>query len=173
MKVRNMTLCGIFAAVLCMCAWLSFPLGDMAITLQTFGVFLCLGILGGKRGTISILVYLLLGAVGLPVFSGFRGGIGTLLNTTGGYLTGFLACSLVYWLLTSLFPRHTLLAMLAGLLICYLFGSFWYYRFYLAAGGSGNIVVVLLQNLLFLPADILKLILAQYLSKRILTKISP
>ena len=70
-KIRNMVLCGLFAALITLCAWLSIPLGDVAITLQTFAVFLCLSVLGGKLGTLTVLVYLLLGAVGIPVFSGF------------------------------------------------------------------------------------------------------
>lgn len=167
MKIKNMVLCGIFAALLCVCAWLSFPLGDTAITLQTFGVFLCLGTLGGKRGTLSISVYLLLGAVGLPVFSGFRGGIGALLGTTGGYLTGFLVCGLVYWLLTSLLPRHTLIPMIAGLLICYCFGSIWYYNVY-AAGSAATLGFIFAKCVLpFLLPDIAKLFLAHSLSKKL------
>ena len=173
-KIRNMVLCGLFAALITLCAWLSIPLGDVAITLQTFAVFLCLRVLGGKLGTLTVLVYLLLGAVGIPVFSGFRGGFGALLGPTGGYLTGFLACGLIYWLLTSLFPTRQTLALLAGLLVCYVFGSLWYYRFYLTAGGSGTITVILIQTLLlYLPPDIVKLFLARRLSKRILEKISP
>ena len=70
MKVRNMALCALFAALLCVCAWVSVPVGDAAITMQTFGIFLALGVLGGKRGSISVAIYLLLGIVGLPVFSG-------------------------------------------------------------------------------------------------------
>ena len=167
MKIRNMTLCGIFSALLCLCAWLSFPFGDTAITLQTFGVFLCLGTLGGKRGTVSIFVYLLLGAVGLPVFSGFRGGIGTLLTTTGGYLTGFLACGLVYWLLTALFPRHTLLPMAAGLLVCYLFGSIWYSIVY-TVGSAATFGFILAKCVLpFALPDIGKLLLAYHSSKKL------
>lgn len=167
MKIRNMALCGIFSALLCVCAWLSFPLGDAAITLQTFGVFLCLGTMGGKRGTIAILVYLLLGAVGLPVFSGFRGGIGACLSTTGGYLTGFLTCGLVYWLLTSLLPRHTLIAMIAGLLVCYLFGSVWYYYVY-TAGGSATLGFIVAKCVLpFVLPDLAKLLLAHHLSKKL------
>lgn len=174
MKIKNMALCGLFAALFVLCAWLSIPIGDVAITLQTFAIFLCLSVLGGKLGTLTVLVYLLLGAVGIPVFSGFRGGFGALLGPTGGYLTGFLACGLTYWLLTSLFPARQTLALLAGLLVCYVFGSLWYYRFYLTAGGSGTITVILIQSLLlYLPPDIVKLFLARRLSKRILEKNSP
>ena len=74
MKARNMALCALFAALLSVCAWLSVPVGDIAFTMQTFGIFLTLELLGGKQGTLAILVYLLLGAAGLPVFSGFRSG---------------------------------------------------------------------------------------------------
>lgn len=173
MKVKNITLCGMCAAVLILCAWIALPLGDIAITLQTFGIFLCLGVLGGKLGCLVILVYLLLGAVGAPVFSGFRGGLGALLGTSGGYLTGFLVCGLIYWLLTSLLPGRQIAGMIVGLLVCYCVGSLWYYHFYLSAGGSGTFTVILLQNFLFLPADLLKLFLARYVTKRILQKLSP
>lgn len=173
MKIKNMALCGMCAAVLILCAWIAFPIGDVSLTLQTFGIFLCLGVLGGKLGSLVIFVYLLLGAVGVPVFSGFRGGFGALLGASGGYLTGFLACGLIYWIITSLLPKGQVIAMLVGLLACYAIGSLWYYQFYLAAGSSGTLTVILLQNLLFLPADLLKLFLARYVTKRILQKLSP
>ena len=91
----------LFAVLLTVCAWISVPL-PVPFTLQTFAIFAALGILGGRRGTWAVAVYLLLGAVGLPVFSGFRGGLGALLGTTGGYILGFLALALVYWLVTAL-----------------------------------------------------------------------
>ncbi len=164
MKIRNMAFCGIFSALLCICAWISFPLGDVAVTLQTFGIFLCLGVLGGKYGCLSIAVYLLLGIAGVPVFSGFRGGVGALLGATGGYLTGFLACGLVYWLLTSLLPKRQIFAMLAGLFTCYLFGSIWYYWVYT----GGGLVLILIKCVLpYLLPDIAKLLLAWHLSKKL------
>ena len=86
MKTRDMALCALFAALLAVCAWLVIPIGDVPFTLQTFGVFAALGLLGGKRGTIAIAVYLLLGAVGAPVFAGFKGGPGALFGATGGCL---------------------------------------------------------------------------------------
>ena len=168
MKAKHMALCGLFSALLAICAWISVPAGSLTFTLQTFGIFLCLGVLGGRRGCIAILVYLLLGAAGLPVFSGFRGGFGAILDTTGGYLIGFLACGLVYWLATPLFPRHTLLPMIAGLLVCYLTGSIWYYRLYVAGGGSGTFIVILFQCVVpFLLPDAVKLLLAWHLSKKL------
>ena len=76
MKTKQLALCGLFSALMVICAWISLPFGDSPFTLQTFGLFLCLGALGGKYGTISVITYLLLGRVGFPAFSGFRGGIG-------------------------------------------------------------------------------------------------
>ena len=167
MKAKSIALCGLFSALLAVCAWLAVPVGDTAITLQTFGLFLCLLTLGGKKGTVAVFVYLLLGAVGLPVFSGFRGGISALLGTTGGYLTGFLLCALVYWLLTAIFPDRTALALLVGLSLCYLFGSLWYYNVY-TSGGSATFGFILVKCVLpFLLPDLLKLWLAFYLHKKL------
>lgn len=165
MKVRNMALCALFAALLCLCAWISVPAGDIAFTLQTFGVFLTLGLLGGKRGTAAIGVYLLLGIVGLPVFSGFRGGIGVLLGTTGGYILGFLALGLVYWLLAPRLPQS--LAMIAGLLVCYLFGTVWFCTVYLDGGSMGFAAAAAKCVLPYLLPDGLKLGLALLLTRKL------
>lgn len=169
MKAKNMALCGLFAAVLAVCAWLSIPMGDMVITLQTFGIFLTLGLLGGKWGSASVLVYLLLGAVGVPVFSGFRGGLGALLGTTGGYIFGFMLTALVYWLITSVkdTPITRLVAMVVGLLLCYGCGSWWYMTRYLSTG-SVTLGAVLLKCVVpFLLPDALKLALAWFLTGRL------
>jgi biotin transport system substrate-specific component len=81
-----MVLCSLFAALIAVFAWISIPVSDVAFTLQTLGIFLAFGLLGGKRGSAAVILYLLLGAAGMPVFSGFRGGIGVLLGVTGGFL---------------------------------------------------------------------------------------
>jgi len=169
MKVKSMALCGLFTAVLAICAWISVPMGDSVITLQTFGIFLTLGLLGGKRGTLAILVYLLLGAVGAPVFSGFRGGLGALLGTTGGYIFGFMLTSLIYWLITSTkdTPLTRLLAIVLGLLLCYACGSYWYMSQYLSAG-SVTLGLVLLNCVVpYLIPDAVKLILAWLLTGKL------
>ena len=169
MKVRNMARCGLFTAVLTVCAWVAIPVGDIAVTLQTFGIFLTLGLLGGKRGSITVLVYLLLGAVGAPVFSGFRGGMGALLGTTGGYISGFMLTSLAYWLLTSIkdTPHIRLIAMVLGLLLCYSCGTAWYVWGYLG-GSSLSLGAVLLKCVVpYLIPDAIKLFLAWVLTKRL------
>ena len=75
MKTVDMAYIAMFAVMIAVCSWISIP-ATVPFTMQTFGVFLAVGVLGGKRGTLSVLIYLLLGMVGLPVFAGFSGGIG-------------------------------------------------------------------------------------------------
>ena len=97
-----MVLSSLFAALTAVCAWIAVPLPGISFTMQTFAVLLTLGVLGGRWGTVSIFLYLLLGLVGLPVFTGFRGGAAALLDPTGGVLWGFLLGTLVYWILERL-----------------------------------------------------------------------
>lgn len=169
MNAKNMALCGLFTAVLAVCAWISVPAGDMVISLQTFGIFLTLGLLGGKRGSVAVLVYLLLGAVGTPVFSGFRGGLGALLGTTGGYIFGFMLTALLYWLITAIkeTPLSRLLAMVLGLGACYACGSYWYMTRYLSAGDLTLGVVLLRCVVPYLIPDAIKLALAWLLTARL------
>ena len=144
-------------------------MGDTVITLQTFGIFLTLGLLGGKRGTITVLVYLLLGAIGVPVFSGFRGGLGALLGTTGGYIFGFMSTSLLYWIMTSIkdTPRIRLIAMVLGLLLCYGCGSWWYMTRYLSSGQLTLGLVLLKCVVPYLLPDAIKLALAWILTGKL------
>lgn len=98
-------------------------------TLQTFGIFLAVGVLGGKRGSLAVLVYLLLGAIGIPVFAGFTGGIGIILGNTGGYMVGFLFSALAMWAMESLLGKKRWVlafSMLLGLLVCYVCGTTWF-----------------------------------------------
>lgn len=169
MRIRSMARCALFSALLALCAWLAIPMGDGSFTMQTFGVFLTLGILGGKQGCAAILVYLLLGCAGLPVFSGFRGGIGALMGPTGGYLVGFLATGGCYWAVTALWgntPRCRLAAMATGSLVCYIFGSVWYYFLY--SGNAVSLGYIIIRCVLpYLIPDGIKLALAWSLSNRL------
>ena len=144
-------------------------MGDTVITLQTFGIFLTLGLLGGKRGTVTVLVYLLLGAIGVPVFSGFRGGLGALLGTTGGYIFGFMSTTVLYWIMTSIkdTPRIRLIAMVLGLLLCYGCGSWWYMTRYLS-GSQLTLGLVLFKCVIpYLIPDAIKLALAWILTGKL------
>lgn len=85
-KTYDMAYIAVFTVLIAICSWISIPM-TVPFTLQTFAVFLSVSILGGRRGTMAVLVYVLLGAVGIPVFAGFTGGPGIILNTTGGYIS--------------------------------------------------------------------------------------
>jgi len=110
-------------------AQISFNIGPVPITGQTFGVLLVGALLGWKRGGAAVLAYLAEGASGLPVFAGATGGAAVFLGPTAGYLAGFVpAAMLVGWLAQLGWDRHfglTVLAMIGGNLIIYLFGVPW------------------------------------------------
>ena len=165
-----MVLASVFAALTAVCAWIALPIPPVSFTMQTFGVLMALGILGGKWGSVSILLYLAMGIIGLPVFSGFRGGLGALMDATGGYIAGFLAAALIYWLVTALGSDKELfrlLGMVLGLLCCYLLGTLWFRYGYLP-GGNLSWGAILLQCVVpYLLPDAAKLILAWLLGRRL------
>lgn len=163
---RMISRCALLAALNCVCGWIALPLGDIVITMQTFSVMLTLGLAGGKWGTVTIGVYLLLGAVGMPVFSGFRGGIGMLFGTTGGYLLGFLATGVIYWGITALFGEKARIAAgVMGLIACYAVGTVWYLIFY--SGGRGLTAVFLKCVVPYVIPDAVKLASAFALTDRL------
>lgn len=100
-KTTYMALCGLFAALMAICSFISIPLGftPVPVNLATLGVFLAGGLLGKKYGTLSLTVYVVLGAVGVPVFAGFRGGLSVLVGPTGGYIFGYIAAAFLIGLL--------------------------------------------------------------------------
>lgn len=164
MKVRSLTLCAMFTALICLCSWLTVPFPGVPFTLQTFAVSLCLLVLGGKRGCASIFAYLMLGLCGLPVFSGFQGGFSALIGPTGGFLMGFLLGALGCWGLSSLGVKPVPAAA-ACLAISHLAGCLWYAFGYLA--GSASLGAAALQCVPFLIPDALKLALAWLVAKRL------
>ena len=136
LRTRDLTVIAACAALMAVCAWIAIPT-DPPFTLQTMAVFLTVGVLGGKRGTIAVGLYLLMGAVGLPVFASFGGGLGILLGTTGGYILGFLGSALVMWAMERLAGKRLGAlgaSMVLGLLACYAFGTAWYMALYARSG---------------------------------------
>ena len=160
----------LFAVVLSVCSWITIP-GIVPYTMQTFGVFIAVGVLGGRRGTLAVLIYLLLGAMGLPVFSGFAAGIGYLLGATGGYILGFAAAALVMWgveLLTGRKKRSLLLSFGLGLLVCYGFGTLWFlWVYYGQINGTGLWTALTMCVFPYVVPDLLKMGLALAVSKKI------
>ncbi len=169
-RTSDIVYCAVAAVLISVCAWISIP-AVVEFTMQTFGVFLTLLLLGGRRGTVAVALYILMGMIGLPVYAGFSGGIGVLLSTTGGYIVGFIFMGLIYWCLTSFLGDRAwteILALVLGLIICYTFGTFWFITVYARNVGHVAIMTALGWCVFpFIPFDILKLVLAFLLSRRL------
>ena len=167
---RDLSYIAMGAALLALCSWLSLPF-PVPFTLQSFAVCLIAALLGTRRGLLALLVYLLLGAAGLPVFSGFKAGLGVLFGATGGYLFGFLLTVLAIGFAASRRPgkRAALaLGMLLGMLLCYACGTAWYMLVY--SRGSGAIGLLTALNVCvfpFLLPDAVKCALALFLARRL------
>lgn len=170
LNTRDAASIAICAAVIAVCSWISIP-AAVPFTMQTFGVFLAVGLLGGRNGTIAVSVYLLLGAIGLPVFSGFRGGLGHMLGVTGGYIIGFLFSALVMWLMERLLGRSMkvlIASMAVGLLVCYAFGTVWFMLVYTRDTGSIGVMTALGWCVFpYIIPDALKIALAAGLTRRL------
>ena len=165
---RDMAYVAIFAVTIAICSWISIPT-TVPFTLQTFAVFLAVGVLGGRRGTFAVLVYILLGAVGLPVFAGFSGGLGALLGTTGGYIIGFFFSALLYWAMTKVLGEKTpvmVVAMVLGLIVCYAFGTVWFMTVYARNSGTIGLGTALGWCVIpFIIPDLVKIALAVGLTR--------
>lgn len=155
-------------ALICVTAWITVP-SPIPFTLQTFSVLLTCGLIGGKNASAAVLIYILLGAFGLPVFSGFTGGISSLMGATGGFIIGFLAMTLFMWLCERFIKSTASLAvaMSFSLLICYLFGVLWYALIY-SSNNSASVGAIISSVVLpFVIPDAIKLGLAVMLTKRL------
>ena len=167
---KELVFTALMAVIIAVCSWISIPT-TVPFTLQTFGVFMAVGLLGGKKGTISVLVYILLGAVGVPVFAGFSGGIGVLFGTTGGYIVGFLLSGLVYWAMTAAFGEKLpimIVAMVLGLIVCYAFGTAWFMIVYAKNTAPIGLMTALGWCVFpFIIPDCIKIALAIVLTKQL------
>ena len=166
LTTNKLALVGLAGAITCILGPIALPSSPVPFSLGLFGIFLGTGLLGPYLGTISCLVYILLGLIGLPVFSGFTGGIGVVLGPTGGYLLGYLLIPLVSGLFTlrQKGSRFLLLSgMIAGLLLCYITGTLWL-GYHLELDFQSALLIGVLP---YIPADLLKLSLAWFLSSAI------
>lgn len=175
MSTQTKAIAGLMTSITCILGPISIavPFSPVPISLGLFGILLTTTLLGAKLGVLNGILYLLLGLVGLPVFSGFTSGVGALLGPTGGYLLGYLAvaaCSELFHPLNrmptadiSKKSAHLLqgAGLACGLFICYLFGSLWLAYFMKISFGNALLIGVLP----YLPADFAKLILAIWLGR--------
>lgn len=169
-KTFDMVYIAVFAVLIAICSWISIPT-LVPFTMQTFALFLAVGTLGGRRGTMAVLIYLLLGAVGIPVFAGFSAGMGVLLGNTGGYLIGFIFSALLMWAMEALLGKKTWvlgLSMLLGMVVYYVFGTVWFMVVYAKNSGPIGLATVLSWCVIpFLVPDLIKAALALFLTKHL------
>ena len=159
-KTKKLVLLSLFAALMCVVSPFSLPVGMVPISLATFVLYLTSAVLGAS-GTASVLVYLLIGAVGLPVFSGGLGGLERLVGPTGGYLVGYLPCALIAGLIIDRYENKKLaypIAMMAGTAVLYIIGTAWFI-FLMGAKGTPYTVGAALMTCVvkFLPGDAVKI----------------
>lgn len=166
----NLAYIAMGTALIAVCAWITIPIGPVPFTMQTFAVITVAGVFGWKRGVISILVYIAIGAIGAPVFSGFNGGVGALAGVTGGYIIGFIFTALIVGLVSDHSKKIIPLAigMLVGILCCYAFGTGWFMIVYTRSTGTIGLVSVLSKCVFpYILPDILKIAVGILLTKRL------
>lgn len=167
---RTLAQCALFSALLVVATMIQVP-GTVPFTLQTMAVCITAGILGTAKGMVSVLVYLFMGAIELPVFSGFTGGVDKLLGVTGGYLMGFVLTVAVIGIGKRLFPGSKAalaLFMILGVALCYVTGTIWFIAVYTARGESISLYAVLSACVLpFLLPECLKIAAAVEITWRL------
>ena len=176
--IYDLVLISVSAALITICSWISIPLGPVPFTLQTLGILAVMLTIGGRRGTIAILVYLALGAVGVPVFAGFKGGIMSFIGPTGGFLIGFVLAALVYWLLEKIIlkklmttPVKTWIFGMLGFIVfeivMYIVGVIWFMTVYAAQTGPVGLVTVMGWCVFpFIIPDVVKMAVALLIGER-------
>ncbi len=167
-KTVFITQTALFTALIVVCSWLSIP-ATVSFTLQTFAVCFVSAMGGFKTGTLSVLTYILLGIVGVPVFSNFKGGVSAIAGPTGGYIVGFIFTAIIVGLVADKFGkkfRVSVLSMTLGVAVCYAFGTAWFYILYnnvnaqpMSIGAVLGVCVVP-----FIPFDAVKILLAAWLT---------
>lgn len=165
-NVYQITIIGLMTAVICILGPLSIPIGVVPISFTNLAIFFALYILGKKKATLSFMIYMLIGLVGVPVFSGFSGGPTKLLGPTGGYIIGFLFMALISGFFIDKFIDNwylCVLGMIIGATVCYIFGTVW-----LSYQADISISAALVVGVIpFIPADLAKILIAAFIGPQI------
>lgn len=165
-RLLTMAYTAMFTAIIIICAQIMIPFGQVPFTLQTLGVFVSAALLGWKRGTASVLVYIFAGLAGLPVFTGFKGGVGVLFGPTGGYIVGFVFTAFIVGFMTDRLGKKLwvlIVSMISGLAACYAFGTVWF----MIITGTDFAAALMLCVVPYLIADALKIAVAAVLCNRL------
>ena len=176
--IYDLVLISVSAALITVCSWISIPIGPVPFTLQTLAILAVMLTTGGRRGTLSVLVYLLMGICGVPVFTGFKGGITSFVGPTGGFLIGFVIGALVYWLLEKLIFKKLMtttvrtwifgfISFLIFEIVMYVIGVIWFMTVYAAQTGPVGLVTVLGWCVIpFIIPDLVKMVFALIIGER-------
>ena len=168
-NLKSYILIALFSAIIAVSAFITIP-SPVPFTLQALGVFCALTILGGKRGLLSIILYIFLGIIGLPVFAGFSGGLGHLMGATGGYILGFIFTAFIYCFATRFGSSSKIKAvgLISGLIACYLFGTLWYTIIYLKDTSLHSFYSSLVICVVpFIVPDVIKIAVAILINRKL------
>lgn len=157
----DMTFIALATALIVICSWITIPFVEIPFTLQTLGITTTAAVLGKRNGTISVLLYILLGAVGIPVFAQFKSGLTAILGPTGGYIIGFIFTALIVGYLSEKFDNkilYTFISMILGVLVCYVFGTAWFIKVYSSSQGPISLMTALSWCIFpFIIPDLIKI----------------
>ena len=159
MNTKKTALAAILAAILCVLAPISIPLGAIPVSLATFAVYIISCTVSKKYATVAVIIYILLGAAGLPVFSAFSGGFHRIAGVTGGYIIGYIPCAFIISSLTEKLENKKFiypLSMIIGTAVCYAIGTIWY--IYQTKTGVAEAITTCVLPFLF--GDAIKIIAA-------------
>ena len=174
LKLKNSILIALFSVIILICSRIAIPT-VIPFTLQSLGVFLTLGILGGKKGCISLLLYLTMGLIGIPISATGEAGFGLFLGPTAGYLIGWILCGIIFWIFESRMgnSKKTRLVFLSiGTIICYITGTVWFISVYAIDNTSIGIWAALCYCVFpFIIFDAIKLIIANIIADKLHKKI--
>ncbi len=170
LSIRQLTMIALMAALICVLGPFSIPLpfSPVPISFCNLAVYIAVFLLGMKEGTVSVIIYVLLGLAGLPVFSGFSGGIGKVLGPTGGYIIGYIFLAIIGGFFVDRFYSKKKLGLVLifvgfvlGTICLYAFGTAW-----LAKGASLSFSAALMAGVIpYIPGDIIKILIAIFLGK--------
>lgn len=160
--IHDMVVTSVFSALIAVFSLISLPTPfGIPFTLQTFIIAVCGYVLGSVRGVSAVVVYIALGVVGLPVFSGFQGGFSALLGMTGGFIIGFIPFVVFCGIKSRCFPIR-LLSGFAGLIICHFFGILWFSTYSENVAGA-----FLTASVPYLVKDAVSIVIAVPVSEKI------
>lgn len=168
-KTHKMVMCALFAALTAILSQIVIPIGPIPINLATFAVFISGALLGSKLGALSLLIFALLGAFGVPVFAMFRSGLDALLGPTGGYIIGYIPAAFITGFIiekrnknnkTFIFP----IAMLGGMITYLTLGTAWF-MFLMNMDLYSSLMICVIP---FLPGEFIKITVATIIVKRLL-----